>query len=623
MSAEVTIIKVVETNEVTVIKTVETSMTTVIKVVADTSAKGDKGDKGDPGDNGADGAQGPPGSDGIDATNNTLEQVRAENNVIEGDINANGNTILGVREAVDDTEVVPFSQVGDMIQAAQIVAAEEVDVKIGEITLEQVRSVNETIGGNIDANGNTMVGMRNASDPQEAATLNQVEAALQEAKAYSDTVSSITVRSAGFWDATGGVYPSGTIGGVKFGYEYEASNVLPVSMPDGQVVEKGDLFRARITNPGQNPVNWYIGQGNNQQATEGVQGTMKIAEGATVGDTTSLNDTDAVTTKKLWLSFVPSFLLTNWIWGALQTFTISPRITTLGVSMYVKSNLTNQLVTVSTIPAADIAPDTNHRFVTDAEKTTWNGKQDAIGYVPQESLQNWDGRKGVYIHEDFIGYNGGDIATSTGLITTRTGTGASMISASGYPNRVSQQGVWYGRTGTTAAGMAGMLLGNQSLFYSGGAGYYETYVCIETLTTSAERFHAFVGWNNNSNFFALINSIMFIYDEGAAFGFGGATSASPNWQVICRNGVGVAKTVTSVPVVAGQWYKLRININAAGTIATFYINNALVATHSNTELPSQATPLNLSNYIVKSVGTSTRGFFTDWVEYYQLFNTPQ
>jgi hypothetical protein len=35
--------------------------------------------------------------------------------------------------------------------------------------------------------------------------------------------------------------------------------------------------------------------------------------------------------------------------------------------------------------AANITQDSTHRFATDTEKTTWNGKQDALGYTAENS----------------------------------------------------------------------------------------------------------------------------------------------------------------------------------------------------------------------------------------------
>lgn len=47
------------------------------------------------------------------------------------------------------------------------------------------------------------------------------------------------------------------------------------------------------------------------------------------------------------------------------------------------TRLTNSRTPTShTHPASEITQDSTRRFVTDTEKSTWNGKQDAIGYTP-------------------------------------------------------------------------------------------------------------------------------------------------------------------------------------------------------------------------------------------------
>ncbi len=39
---------------------------------------------------------------------------------------------------------------------------------------------------------------------------------------------------------------------------------------------------------------------------------------------------------------------------------------------------------IDTVDATKVNEDTTHRFVTDTEKSTWNGKQDALGYTPED-----------------------------------------------------------------------------------------------------------------------------------------------------------------------------------------------------------------------------------------------
>lgn len=78
-------------------------------------------------------------------------------------------------------------------------------------TLELVRAESNILEGNIDANGNTIEKIRNAVDNQEPATLAQLIAATQEAKDYADTVSVDSVRWGGYWDASTGIFPSNSL----------------------------------------------------------------------------------------------------------------------------------------------------------------------------------------------------------------------------------------------------------------------------------------------------------------------------------------------------------------------------------------------------------------------------
>lgn len=66
-----------------------------------------------------------------------------------------------------------------------------------------------------------------------------------------------------------------------------------------------------------------------------------------------------------------------------------------GTNMSIDVNDSNNTITISTSgtsythpashPATMITEDSNNRFVTDTEKTTWNGKQSALGFTPEDT----------------------------------------------------------------------------------------------------------------------------------------------------------------------------------------------------------------------------------------------
>ena len=279
--------------------------------------KGDKGDKGEPGDKGDQGDKGDKGDQG-EALNNTLELVRLEDNKFSGDMDGQGIA--------------------------------------------------------------TVVNIRNATANQEPATYGQVLAAIQENKEYTDNKTTDTVRWVAFWDATGGFYPQGFPSAIRRGDEFEANNAIPVTLPDGTEIQKGDVFRARINSPGQIAANWSVGQGNTQQSTESVQGTLKVVPTSDIQDENTTNNKDAVTGVKFWFGLARFKSIAQSISGA-WTFVQALKLNTVGVNQYLRSNAAKEVVSVSAIPAADITTDPNKQFSTQTEKDLWNGKASKTPYV--------------------------------------------------------------------------------------------------------------------------------------------------------------------------------------------------------------------------------------------------
>lgn len=227
-------------------------------------------------------------------------------------------------------------------------------------TLEMVRAENETIEGNIDANGNTIVNLKNATENQEPITKAQADAYLVEAKTYADTVSAETVRWAGFWDASTGTYPTGA--GIRRGDQYEISVAGTIAGIDYEV---GDLIRARINTPGQSVANWSSSQGNVQQATESRQGSAKISTAVNAGDENSTNDVDVITSKKLWQNFWQRVLALSWTWNARQIFAVAPRLSSLENGQFLRLNSNKEIEGLTTIPISAIEDGLKRRFLFD------------------------------------------------------------------------------------------------------------------------------------------------------------------------------------------------------------------------------------------------------------------
>jgi hypothetical protein len=238
----------------------------------------------------------------------------------------------------------------------------------------------------------------------------------------------------------------------------------------------------------------------------------------------------------------------------------------------------------------------------------------------QNSLKTFNRTQGIYYFEDFIGNQGGSIATSYGQAITLTSGNASARTVA-TTNRTNQQGIIQHSTGTAATNFAGYGIGGFSLYIGSGAISLETYVTVETLSTVTERFFTYFGYAANSNYQNNSNGIFFSYDEGGTVFF--AATPTPNWKCYTRGTAGtVTMTTTSVAVNVNQWYKLRIDINAAATSVTFYIDGTLVATHS-TNIPAVTTGMSIVSLMNKTVGTTARTMLTDYFMYEEIFTNPR
>jgi hypothetical protein len=251
---------------------------------------------------------------------------------------------------------------------------------------------------------------------------------------------------------------------------------------------------------------------------------------------------------------------------------------------------------------------TNRGALSTTDWTTFNNKQDNV----------WDfyTKRGVVEFYDFIGVSLGSQVETWGLSTRITNGDASIVSAATFPNRTRQQGVIAMNTNTNPASNMLLRIGE---FNNNGGGFafgngvviFETYICINTLSTGTDRFVSLFGMSVNITY-NTNSCLFFIYDEGGTQTNLGA--ASPNFRISSFNGTTRINTTTAVPIVAQQWYKLKIVVNANNTQVEYFIDNVSVATHT-------ITSINLVPRIAhfKTIGTSNRILYVDYIGAYQIF----
>jgi hypothetical protein len=200
----------------------------------------------------------------------------------------------------------------------------------------------------------------------------------------------------------------------------------------------------------------------------------------------------------------------------------------------------------------------------------------------------------------------GTVGTSTGFWTVN---GANVTQAGAQA--VNRPGVLQFTTAASATGTAFIHNGISTYVFGGGAVSLEFSARLTTVVPDGtETYALWMGFHDNTSANTATDGAYFLL-----------TSASANWQTVTAKASTRTSNTTTVGPTVNTWQKFRIDINAACTSITFYIDGTLVATHT-TNLPD--TTSNNSGVmfnILKSLGTTARIFQVDYVKMSQQFTT--
>jgi hypothetical protein len=211
-------------------------------------------------------------------------------------------------------------------------------------------------------------------------------------------------------------------------------------------------------------------------------------------------------------------------------------------------------------------------------------------------------------------------AAGAGLAEVNSGTGAgSSNTATTASNRV---GLARSTTGTTATGRAALFNVASIIRLGGGEWAFEVDVNVTTLSTSSERFQLYLGFLDTNSTVNQTDAVAFYYDEG---GVTTGSTAAAYWQTLTSSNATRTwnTSLTQTTVNAGQWYRLRITVNAAANSVEFAIDGTVVSTHT-TNIPSgSGRELGFGVGVIKSVGTTARTVDYDFVNVVSEFTTPR
>lgn len=203
-------------------------------------------------------------------------------------------------------------------------------------------------------------------------------------------------------------------------------------------------------------------------------------------------------------------------------------------------------------------------------------------------------RYGFDIKDEFIGFS------------SSSQIGYSSTNAGNLGNNLARPGVWYVEPSTVSTRgfiqtySAGMAFGSGDFFL-------ESDIQIPVLSTAAQEFISTFGFNDNSAFDAAGACT-----DGAFFKLDRVANGV-NWITNTTSNGSNTATNTSTPVVAGTWYRLKVEVSTTNSNVKFYVNGTLVATHTLTIPTGAARQSGIQWKIDKTVGNSAVDMYIDYM----------
>lgn len=169
------------------------------------------------------------------------------------------------------------------------------------------------------------------------------------------------------------------------------------------------------------------------------------------------------------------------------------------------------------------------------------------------------------------------------------------------------QGVLRMGTGTTATGRAGVrtAINLHNVGLGGNSMSFEAMSRLDTLSTVTEEYFFQNGWTD-ATFGGLFGTgaIQFVYNRAAN---------GPNWQAFARRGLVSTIIDTSIPVVAGGWFRMRIEVDPIE--ARFLMSEPLVLVATMPQAVLPVASMGISCKIEKTAGTSLREAVNDYMQW--------
>lgn len=244
-----------------------------------------------------------------------------------------------------------------------------------------------------------------------------------------------------------------------------------------------------------------------------------------------------------------------------------------------------------TAPGASTMPDGTHTaefsFTTGAGAVIW-GPVSSGGRLRMRTRAGHEDELIAPVHRrqmEIAAPGGGSTLVSTGVAAP---TVASTNITPAADDTAGGPGTSY--TTTAASGVdAGLITALTLLQTRWGPLSYTRMLTDASAITSTRLIVGLVSADNSANA-GPASSGAYATAAGAWFRYDTGVDGTAFWRTVTGDGANATVTTTTTAIAAATEYELKIEVNSAGTSVRFFINNALVATHT-TNLPTTSTGL--------------------------------
>lgn len=144
--------------------------------------------------------------------------------------------------------------------------------------------------------------------------------------------------------------------------------------------------------------------------------------------------------------------------------------------------------------------------------------------------------------------------------------------------------------------------GSGTVLFGGGSYEAMTLMAFSSLSTGVDEYIYRFGYLDGTTNADSVDGVWIEYDR----------TISGNWIMVTATNSTRTRTASTIPVVAGAWILLTIEVNSTGTIAEYFINGSSIGTITTNIPITTGRQTGEKMFFGKTVGTTTRNAYHDF-----------